>query len=268
MNYHSDKWIMNRVREHYNEALEHFPTDRIVGIFLQGSQNYQLDVETSDIDTKLIVAPSLEDIAMLRKPVSTTHIRQNSEHIDFKDIRLYIDTFRQQNLNFLEILFTPYCLIHPLYAVEWQKLVDNREAIAHYNPVRTVRSMTGIAHNKYRLLCSESPNHIQDFRKYGYSPKEAAQLIRILDFLTQFVEGAAYEDCMKPLKTNTIIDVKKGIFPKDVIIEAANIAIRAIDEIHDDVIDNNDDVYDQNVENLLQEVQYNIMKIAMQEELK
>lgn len=33
MNFHSDEWIMDRVQEHYNEALEHFPEDRIVGIF-------------------------------------------------------------------------------------------------------------------------------------------------------------------------------------------------------------------------------------------
>ena len=25
MNYHSDQWIMDRVQEHYNEALESFP---------------------------------------------------------------------------------------------------------------------------------------------------------------------------------------------------------------------------------------------------
>lgn len=30
MNYHSDKYIMDGVREHYNEALEYFPEDSIV----------------------------------------------------------------------------------------------------------------------------------------------------------------------------------------------------------------------------------------------
>ena len=101
MNFHSDEWIMDRVREHYNEALEYFPEDRIVGIFYQGSGNYGLDYEGSDVDTKLIVTPTFEDIAMNKKAVSTTHIRENEEHIDFKDIRLYIQTFRKQNLNFL-----------------------------------------------------------------------------------------------------------------------------------------------------------------------
>lgn len=107
---------MDRVKEHYQEALEYFPKDKIVGIFLQGSQNYGLDYEGSDVDTKLIVLPSFDDVVFNRKPVSTTHVRSNDEHIDWKDIRLYMDTFVKQNLNFLEILFTDYSIINPEYA--------------------------------------------------------------------------------------------------------------------------------------------------------
>ena len=54
-----DALIMKRMREHYEEALLHFPEDQIVGIFLQGSQNYGLDYEGSDVDTKLIWFQSL-----------------------------------------------------------------------------------------------------------------------------------------------------------------------------------------------------------------
>ena len=81
---------IERVMEHYEESLQYFNKSQIVGLFLQGSQNYTLDIEGSDVDTKLIVAPTFRDIALNKKPVSTTHIRQNSEHIDFKDVRLYI----------------------------------------------------------------------------------------------------------------------------------------------------------------------------------
>lgn len=103
-NFHNDAWIMNRLEEHYEEAKTLIDESRIVGIFVQGSQNYGLDYEGSDIDTKLIVVPTFEDIAFNKKPISTTHVRENNEHIDLKDIRLYIETFRKQNLNFLEIL--------------------------------------------------------------------------------------------------------------------------------------------------------------------
>ena len=112
------KTVMERVQEHYDEALEYFPEDRIVGIFLQGSQNYGLEIPSSDVDTKLIVVPTFEEIAFNHKAHSTTHVRENDEHIDFKDIRLMLGTFRKQNLNFLEILFTPYKILNPKYAEE------------------------------------------------------------------------------------------------------------------------------------------------------
>lgn len=119
--------IFERVREHYDEALTHFTEDQVVGIFLQGSQNYGLDTPQSDVDTKLIVVPSFKDIAMNRKPVSTTHIRANDEHTDWKDIRLYIQTFRKQNLNFLEILYTDFAIVNPIYEKQWNRLILKQE---------------------------------------------------------------------------------------------------------------------------------------------
>ena len=71
-NFHSDEWIMARLAEHYEEAKQYFDESRIVGIFIQGSQNYGLDYEGSDIDTKLIVVPTFEEIAFNKKPHSTT----------------------------------------------------------------------------------------------------------------------------------------------------------------------------------------------------
>lgn len=45
-----------------------------VGLFLQGSQNYDLDYEGSDIDTKVIVLPSFTDfyliVSQLAPPIS------------------------------------------------------------------------------------------------------------------------------------------------------------------------------------------------------
>ena len=93
--------IMKRVHDHYEEALKYFPEDQVVGCFLQGSQNYGLSYEGSDVDTKLIVVPSFKDVCLNKRPVSTTHVRANDEHTDWKDVRLYMETFRKQNLNFL-----------------------------------------------------------------------------------------------------------------------------------------------------------------------
>ena len=44
--------IMSGVNEHYQEALEHFKEFQIVGIFLQGSQNYGLEGGKKNEDIK------------------------------------------------------------------------------------------------------------------------------------------------------------------------------------------------------------------------
>ena len=109
-----DEKIMRRLSEHLDAVKEKHP--EWVGIFLQGSQNYKLDYEGSDVDSKLIVLPSFEDFVLNRKPYSYTHIMENDEHVDVKDIRLMFDCFRKQNINFVEILFTKYRILNPKYA--------------------------------------------------------------------------------------------------------------------------------------------------------
>ena len=188
-NYHSDEWIMERVHEHWLEALTLFPKDRIVGIFLQGSQNYGLDYEGSDIDTKLIVVPTWEDICFNRKPVSTTHIRANDEHIDLKDIRLMIQTFRKQNLNFMEILFTKYKIINPMYEEYWAELVEYNEKIVMYDPCGAVKTMKGIAMEKYHAMEHRYPAKAEIIDAWGYDPKQLHHLFRISEFIDRYCDG-------------------------------------------------------------------------------
>ena len=268
MNYHSDEWIMARVKEHYEEALEYFPEDRIVCIILQGSQNYGLDYEGSDIDTKLIVTPTFKDIAMNRQAVSTTHIRENDEHIDFKDIRLYIQTFRKQNLNFLEILFSKYKIINPMYEQQWNRLIEAREAIAHYNPVQSIKSMRGIAKEKYFAMEHHYPSRMEWINKFQYDPKQTHHLLRVEEYLERYINGESYEDCLISKQSEYLKKVKTGAaFTLDEARIAADKAINHIDEMCDKFLEGTYEV-DNEVDALLDDVQYKIMEIAIKKELK
>ena len=193
------KEVMKRLEEHYEEAKTLIPEDRIVGVFLQGSQNYGLEIPGSDVDSKCIVLPTLEDIIFNRKAVSTTHVRANDEHIDLKDIRLMFQTFRKQNMNFIEILFTEYAIINPLYADFWKELTDQAEMVAQYNPYKAVSTMKGIASEKYHALEHRYPSRVAVIDKFGgYDPKQLHHLLRIHDFISRFTSGVPYKDCLKP----------------------------------------------------------------------
>lgn len=265
-----DAEVMRRVREHYDEALLHFPEEQIVGCFLQGSQNYGLDYEGSDVDTKLIVVPSFKDICLNRKPISTTHIRANDEHIDWKDVRLYMETFRKQNLNFLEILFTPYCIVNPLYKEQWDRLVEHREEIARMNPFRAVKSMKGIAHEKYAAMEHRYPSKVDIIDNYGYDGKQNSHLERVDDYLERYIAGESYAACLKttPSRVPRIMDYKMlSVIPLWEAREEAKITLDHIDQIANKFCSEHEDKEDPAMRELLEDVSFEIMRISVEREL-
>lgn len=258
---------MARFMEHYYEAETLFDKDNIVGLFLQGSQNYGLDYEHSDVDTKLILTPSLQDIIMNNSPVSTTYVRKNDEHIDLKDIRLYIQTFRKQNINFVEILFTDYFVINPRYEPWWNLLVAHREEIAHYNMFRAVKTMKGVAMEKYHAMEHPYPSKAAVLAEFGYDPKQLHHLLRLEDFIWKYINGFSYEDCLRPTDREYLLSVKRGCYNLE---EARRIGKEAIDKITkmcDAFTEVTPDEPDENVENLFNYVQYCIMEASLKKEL-
>lgn len=265
-----DALVMKRVRDHYEEALQYFPEYQIVGCFLQGSQNYGLDYEGSDVDTKLIIVPKFADICLNRKPISTTHVRENNEHTDWKDIRLYMETFRKQNLNFLEILFTPYYIINPMYRDEWMRLVEHREEIARMNPFRAVKSMKGIAHEKYAAMEKPYPSKLEIIEKYGYDGKQNSHLERVDDYLERYIAGESYEDCLRPTPARVphIMDYKMlDVIPLEAAREEAKVTLAHVDKMADDFCSRTPEVEDESMRQLLESVSYGIMETAVKYEL-
>ena len=272
MNFHSDEWIMEQLNRHYQEALTLFPEDRIVGVFLQGSQNYGLDYEGSDIDTKCIVLPTLEDLIFNRKPVSTTHVLPNEEHLDLKDVRLYFQTFRKQNLNFMEILFTKYKIVNPTYEPMWNRLIENNEQIARYNPVGAVKTMKGIAMEKYHAMEHRYPTKVDLIDKWGYDGKHLSHLIRVDEYLARYIAGEPYVDCLITKKPELLIATKDMTNPKFTLEEARTIAglhlgivTHAADRFAEE---HKDDPVDAAVDELLDDVQRNIVKLGIELEMK
>ena len=268
MNFHSDAWIMNEVVDHWNELLTYFDLNQVIGVFCQGSQNYGLDYENSDVDTKAILLPSFKDIALNKKAVSTTHVRADNSHTDWKDCRLYFNTFKKQNLNFLEILFTPYQILNPTYANFWKELVNNREAITHYNPYKAVKSMKGVAMEKYHAMEHEYPTKLDVLATYGYDPKQLHHLLRVEEYIARYINGEPYEDCLHPHRPDYLMDVKKGYYDLETARVVANTAINNIIRVADDFCAKAEDKGNPEVDELLDDVMYRMMKICVQEELK
>ncbi len=108
--------IMERVKEHY-QYLKNVCGYDVICTCLQGSQNYGLDEYTedyqSDIDTKSIIAPSLDGIVRAENPISFVEILDNEEHAEVKDIRIMFEMFKKMNISYIELLYSKYIYINP-----------------------------------------------------------------------------------------------------------------------------------------------------------
>ena len=172
--------ILKRLEEHLDIARQSYNDDRILGIFLYGSQNYGFATEKSDIDSKIIYLPTFEEFCLQDRIVSDLLFdEKNNEHIEIKDIRLMRVMFMKQNINFIELLYTEYCILNPKYKNLFNKyFIANREDIAHYEKL----------YNAQRLYY----------------------------FLEDYLAGMPYEYCLRPSgdKANKLKCLKEGKFFK------------------------------------------------------
>lgn len=209
-----DERIMKRVKEHYEEACS--LGKEVVAVFLQGSQNYRLDEYSeeymSDIDTKCIILPTLDDIVNSKSPYSSTHVCANNEHIDIKDIRVMFEMFKKQNNAYVELLFTKYYYINPKYEKLVMELKMLAESISRMHPNQALRCMAGTSAEKYKALEHPYPNTMDKINKFGYDPKQLHHILRLNDFMKRFIAGESYESCLVPKHIGYLMKVKKGFY--------------------------------------------------------
>ena len=83
---------------------------------LQGSQNYNLDDELSDVDTVSLMVPSFEQLVLDINVAKKTHSINYSEGIStIKDFRAVFRTFIKGAVNVYQILYTPYVSVNEKY---------------------------------------------------------------------------------------------------------------------------------------------------------
>lgn len=263
------KYISNNLTEHFNEAEK--LGYNIVLLALQGSQNYNLAYENSDIDTKCLIIPSFRNIARASSPVSKTHVRENNEHIDIKDIRLYFRQFWKQNINFLEILFTPYLICTSNFSQYWKELTSMREDIAHFNMIAAVKSMSGMAMEKFKIMKHPYPTVEDKIEKYGYDGKQLHHILRIEEFLKAYINGESFAKCLvnyPKYGRDFLLLVKRNEFGLEAAEELAQESINLINEMKNKFIESASTSVNVKVKERAEEILYDILAYYIKQELE
>lgn len=232
--------IFKDLENKYNRTKEELPDYDIVGIFLQGSQNYNLSIYNdnykSDIDTICLVIPKLKTLINKTIMQKKTIIMEDNSHILVKPVDEFIKLLYRGNVQFIEILYTPFYLIKTIECSDY--IEDIRRIFSKYEKTllrnKIYKAMLGMMKQKKIALTKEYAGTKEKIEKFGgYDPKQLHHMIRLYATMYRMNnENIGYGEAMvlsSPVIENLIKVKEKGaknlknaILYSDAILEAVN----------------------------------------------
>lgn len=239
--------IVNSLIEHLDFAMERLENE-YVGIFLQGSQNYELDTPSSDVDTWLIVLPTMDELIFGKEGVSREILLPSGEHCCVKDIRQMFNMFRKQNINSLEALFTRWRLMNPCYAGVFSLALTNAEKIAHYDNYRFIDATIGMMRERNRKLTRDLDGHEYDGKCLSY-------VYRLHEFLIRYmINGESFGDCLVSKRRELLLAAKEHRYTRSCAIQTANSLIDEVLKFEQSYKDSTPHIVDPSVVDILNSV--------------
>lgn len=194
--------VLEQVRQH-KQIVENITGRQPLVTVLFGSQNYGLETEQSDVDTRSCVARSLEEFILNKERISSLYVFPDNSHAEYKDLQLFLEVLSKQNPSFLEVLFSKYMILKPSFYDMWHELETHREEIAHASPKRFYEGAFGLISQKCKNLTHISPSTNESIMKYGYDTKNLCHLIRMYFMMVAYSEGKPFQACLD-VNTNKV----------------------------------------------------------------
>lgn len=119
---------------------------------IHGSQNYDLDLSNSDVDSKTFFLPTLEDIIKENKVFPDKIKDSNNGILSLSSIATFFEQlFYKNSFNSLELLFAAeYQFYNKSFYKFWQEYIrPNRNKILYINPEKTLLTFYGIMMSNY-----------------------------------------------------------------------------------------------------------------------
>ena len=176
--------IMEHVEAHHNKVIN-LRGGEVVMTSLIGSQNYGLDTDTSDYDTFSLVLPSFEDLAFAKDPAAGEFEVEDGKCI-YKDIRVALNLLKKPSPNSLEVFFSNYIYINPLYIDIFNNYLNyppHAQYMMHCNYQHMIDACTGMSK---QLAKRNMP-----------SGKKLAHAIRMKNMLPYYLDNLYAKDLFK-----------------------------------------------------------------------
>lgn len=152
---------------------------------LVGSHNYNLNTLESDMDYKVYVTPTFEELYNNKRYQKSIVKHTDGNDYDIHDIRKLPDLIFKSNLNYLETFYSKDVFIN---AYEISQMFRFREDIFNINLPQLFKSCGGTFLQKMKLLLkgTEGTQHLVEI--FGYDTKQAQHAYRNLNFCVRYAE--------------------------------------------------------------------------------
>ena len=166
-----------------------------IGVFLYGSQNYQLDYEGSDIDTILLIHDSNKSKQEVLTSVGKTKIYT---------LKYFLYRLKQGDLECYEILYTRHKIINPIYTNYFANFVKEFSSCMNYERIKSALYKKLDEHLCHVLWMT------QNKEKARYNKKRLYWAIRVCNQLQRINNGETFESSLiyQPLLDYDIIKIK------------------------------------------------------------
>lgn len=253
--------VLKKLKQHYNEIiLRGYNEDQIVGVFLFGSQNYNLDTEKSDIDCCVITLPTFNDIIYNIKAESTGYTALTGEIINVKDLRIFMHYLKKLNPTMLEILHTEYKILNPKYEFLWKELEALKEDIVKMNKHALLKALYGQSKSFHKYISKEFDNK---------SKKNFTRLLWIERLIYHYCAGNPYAECLKLPKENRelLINLKNKNWEPQEFEEIIKKTIKNIDKMIDEALKTENTIPNEDLLHNLHVIQEAFIKKALIESI-
>ena len=206
----------------------------LIFMFVQGSQNYNLDTPQSDIDCKAFTVPTFADL-YFGKRYSTT-IDTDYGQVTIHDIRMLPELLFKMNPTYLEMFFSKHTwfpseekkqeLLEAIPLLKDYPALFN--ALFKYRKYHMIESLCGVFKTKCRETLKPTFARRPLLEKYGYDTKAACHGVRYFRLLTLAISAAthsssksAYDKFLSEYRLQTdnsrdfLMNIKQGYLPKE-----------------------------------------------------
>ena len=201
---------------------------------LFGSQNYNLDTKNSDVDTKSVIIPKLEDWTWedLDK-YNTILTMPDGSHAEIKCLPDMCKQYIKCNINFLETLYTEYVDVADNWAWLYSDLLDMRDKLSTSNMYKMGKTWLGYLKQSIDRAFGSASISLGYNPVLGYNPKSLMTAMRIKQsFYRFFMQGYSFDAAIDMSNMrDELLQIKTEPVPYDNAIVYREALVKWSDEI-------------------------------------